>query len=94
MHDFQAFEGKASELNVNGIMISQGGELIFERHWQDDCRRNIYSASKSFTSAAVGIAIGEGLLSLGEPLTEAFPDDLPAQPGENLKRATVYRPYR
>lgn len=89
MHDFQAFEGKASELNVNGIMISQGGELIFERHWQDDCRRNIYSASKSFTSAAVGIAIGEGLLSLGEPLTEAFPDDLPAQPGENLKRATV-----
>lgn len=89
MHDFRAFEDKASELNVNGMMISQGGKLIFERHWQDDCRRNIYSASKSFTSAAVGIAIGEGLLSPDEPLTVAFPDDLPAQPGENLKKATV-----
>ena len=89
MHDFRAFEDKASELNVNGMMISQGGKLIFERHWQDDCRRNIYSASKSFTSAAVGIAIGEGLLSPDEPLTVAFTDDLPAQPGENLKKATV-----
>ncbi|MBS6723812.1 MAG: serine hydrolase [Clostridiales bacterium] len=52
-------------------------------------RRNIYSATKSFTSCAVGFAIQEGLLSLDEKLTEAFPKDLPEQVSDHLARATV-----
>ena len=57
--------------------------------WDDDCRRNVYSASKSFTSAAVGIAQREGLLSIDEKLTDAFAEDLPEEVSENLAAATV-----
>ena len=58
-------------------------------NWDDDCRRNIYSASKSFTSAAVGIAQREGLLSIEEKLTDAFAEDLPEEVSEPLRQATV-----
>lgn len=34
----------------------------------------LYSLSKSFTSAAAGLAIGEGLLSLDEPVISYFPE--------------------
>ena len=53
------------------------------------CRRNIYSATKSFTSCAVGFAVQEGLIDLNEKLTEAFSGDLPECIDENLKEATV-----
>ena len=87
--DFSRFCEIAGSLGVLAVRISQGGELSFHHNWDDDCRRNLYSATKSFTSAAVGIAVGEGLLSLDEKLTEAFPDDLPAAVDENLRKATV-----
>ena len=54
----------AGPLRALGVKVSQDGEQIAEHLWEPVCRRNIYSATKSFTSAAVGIAIGEGLLSL------------------------------
>ena len=52
-------------------------------------RRNQYSASKSFTSAAVGIAEREGLLGLEEKLCDVFREEVPENPSENLQKATV-----
>ena len=49
----------------------------------------IYSASKSFTSCAVGFAVQEGLIDLDERLMDAFKEDIPNNPDENLKKATV-----
>ena len=72
-----------------GIRVSQGGELIAQRSWDEECRRNIYSASKSVTSCAVGFAVQEGLVKLSEKLVDAFPDDLPAHVGDCLAAATV-----
>ena len=60
----------AEDLRLITVMVSQHGKLLQKYNWDDDCRRNIYSASKSFTSAAVGIAQREGLLSIDEKLTE------------------------
>ena len=37
----------------------------------------------------MGIAEGEGLLSLDEPLLEAFPKEAPENPCPNLRKATV-----
>ena len=62
---------KAKELNVLGFKVSQNGELIGEWYSEPECRRNIYSATKSFTSCAVGFAAQEGP-SLDEKLTEAL----------------------
>ena len=79
----------ANGLNVLGIKITKDNETVAEWHSEDECRRNIYSATKSFTSCAVGFAVQEGLISLNEKLTEAFSGDLPDSIDDNLKAATV-----
>ena len=83
------FVKKAKEYNVLGIKISKDNELAAEWYSEPECRRNIYSATKSFTSCAVGFAVQEGLIDLNEKLTEAFSGDLPECIDENLKEATV-----
>ena len=87
--DISDFVKKAKEYNVLGIKISKDNELAAEWYSEPECRRNIYSATKSFTSCAVGFAVQEGLIDLNEKLTEAFSDDLPECIDENLKEATV-----
>ena len=89
MLDLSSFIQTAGPLRALGVVVSQNGTQIARHTWDGACRRNVYSASKSFTSAAVGIALKEGLLSLEERLTEAFPKELPQQVPENLQKATV-----
>ena len=79
----------AKTLNVLGIKITKDNETAAEWYSEAECRRNIYSATKSFTSCAVGFAVQEGLISLDEKLTDAFAEDLPDSIDENLKAATV-----
>ncbi len=87
--DLSRFIDKAIHYRVLGLKISQQGKLIAEWHFEPEARRNIYSASKSFTSCAVGFAVQEGLLSLDEPLTEAFKADIPNQISPHLAQARV-----
>lgn len=91
--DFQmelnGFIQKAEPLRALGVVVSQHGTEIARHLWEGACRRNVYSASKSFTSAAVGFALQEGLLSLDERLTEAFAEELPDPVPDNLKKAVV-----
>lgn len=87
--DLRAFVEAAGPLRALGVVVSQGGEERARHLWEGACRRNVYSASKSFTSAAVGIALREGLLSLEEKLVECFPEELPDPVPEGLARATV-----
>lgn len=79
----------AAPLRALGVTVSQNGREIARHTWEGACRRNVYSASKSFTSAAVGIAIREGLLSLEERLVDVFPDELPETVSDNLQKAAV-----
>ena len=39
------------------LKITKDSELIAEWYSEAECRRNIYSATKSFTSCAVGFAV-------------------------------------
>ena len=89
MIDLTEFESRAVPLRALGVVVSQNGTQLARKLWDDACRRNVYSASKSFTSMAVGIAQKEGLLSIDEKLTDAFKDDLPEIVSDNLKAATV-----
>ena len=75
--DISDFIKAASDYNVLGIKVSKDNELAAEWYSEPECRRNIYSATKSFTSCAVGFAVQEGLIDLNEKLTEAFSGDLP-----------------
>ena len=70
--DISDFIGAAKTFHVLGIKVTKDGDLINEWYSEPECRRNIYSATKSFTSCAVGFAVQEGLLSLDEKLTDAY----------------------
>ncbi len=87
--DLSAFVDAAAPLRALGVVVTQEGREVASHLWEAACRRNIYSASKSVTATAVGIAAGEGLLSLEERLVDVFKDDLPQTVGENLEKAVV-----
>ena len=87
--DFQEFEQQVSGEKVYGVMASQSGKLLGKKIWDLDCRRNVYSAAKSVTACAVGFAVQEGLMTLEEPLTSAFAQDLPETVSDNLAKAPV-----
>ena len=83
------FMERTEKTGILGVKVTQNGRDIAKHLWDDECRRNVYSASKSFTSAAVGIAVREGLVSLDEKLVEAFSKDLPGEVNEYLEQARV-----
>lgn len=85
----KGFDERARELRLLNLRVWKEGALVLSKDYDSEMRRNQYSASKSFTSTAVGIALGEGLLSLEERLVDAFPKDVPECAGENLQKATV-----
>lgn len=79
----------ATPLRALAVTVLQNGQEIARHEWEPVIRRNVYSVSKSFTAAAVGIAASEGLLSLDEKLVDAFPDELPAVVSDHLKKACI-----
>ena len=82
--EMKTYLAEAERLGVLGVNVTKDDELILCWRSEGECRRNIYSASKSFTAVAVGFAVQEGLIRLDEKLTEAFSEDLPEKVGENL----------
>ena len=73
---------------MNSFMFVRHGYVVAEGWWgpYDAATAHIlYSLSKSFTSTAVGLAIGEGKLSLDDEVLKFFPADAPAEPSANLK---------
>lgn len=78
--------------DLHSIMILKDGNVIFEK-WMSQGKEDephiLNSVSKTFTSMAVGLAISEGKLSLGDKLVEIFPEHCPENPSEYLKEVTV-----
>jgi len=87
--DLREFITGAEKYRLLGLLVNKDGELTDSWHFEPECRRNIYSASKSFTAIAVGFAVQEGLISIDEKLTDAFCKDMPENISENLAKATV-----
>ena len=52
-------------------------------------RLECFSVTKSFTATAVGLAQGEGFLSLDDPISRYFSEEWPADADEKLSRVTV-----
>ena len=70
----------AENLPCEAVTVYQGDKYVVGHRWVEDRPRNIYSHTKSFTSTAVGLAIGDGLLSLDDKPAEFFPEALPDEP--------------
>ena len=74
---------------IHSIMVVQHGKVLAEKFFSPDTAHVLHSVSKTFTSTAVGFAISEGLLSLDDKIVDIFPESVPENPSENLKKVTI-----
>ena len=78
--------------DIHSVIVMRRGKVIGEMYPQPFRARfghTIYSASKTFTAAAVGIAIAENRLRLDDRLAVFFPEQLPAEVSEWLASVRV-----
>lgn len=82
-------------LDVYGIRVIKNGELIAGHDFAPDIRYPLYSATKSFTSTAVGLALEETRLSLDHSilsyLEEYVPKSTSMEVVEGLSKITLQR---
>jgi len=79
-------------VEVHSFMLLRYGKLCAEgwyRPYAPDIPHIMFSFSKSLTSTAIGFAEQEGILSLDERLVDIFPDKIPENPSENLKKCNI-----
>jgi CubicO group peptidase (beta-lactamase class C family) len=74
--------------NIHSVLVFRSGELVLEEYFEGTMRsdstfrefgrdslHDAYSVSKSFTSAAVGLAIASGdITSVDQPVADFFPE--------------------
>ncbi len=77
---------------IHSFMFLRHGKVIAEGWWNPfgpDYRHLMYSASKTFTATAIGLAVTEGRLKLTDKVISFFPYSLPDTIGTNMKDLTV-----
>jgi CubicO group peptidase (beta-lactamase class C family) len=78
---------------VRSVLVVRHGYLVYERYWQGVTAsdgHNSYSATKSFVSALVGIALRDRQLqSLDQTIQELLADHLPATADPRLRQVTL-----
>ncbi len=84
---------KENNIEVHSIMIMSQGKVAFESWaypYSPDHPHAMYSVSKTVTSAAVGFAVEEGLMSTDTKLLDIFPDFMPDKKDENLEMLDIH----
>jgi CubicO group peptidase (beta-lactamase class C family) len=85
-------ELERSAHHVHSLMIVRRGRVAAEGWWspnRPEYPQMLFSLTKSFTSTAVGMAIGEGRFTLDDPVISFFPGELPAAVSPNLAAMKV-----
>lgn len=79
-------------LRVLNVVVRQNGELMARHDFEEEQPHLLYSASKTFTSMAVGIAVHEGNFKLDDLVVDFFPDYFHtcSNNTEFLKRITIH----
>jgi CubicO group peptidase (beta-lactamase class C family) len=78
LHSFMLLQNGA--VPGNGAVVAEG----WWAPYRPEQVHHLYSLSKSFTSAAIGLLVDEGQLSLNDRLVELFPEALPAEVSSHL----------
>jgi hypothetical protein len=85
-------DAENSRIELNSFMLYRSGSVIAEGFWwpyRSDLPHMLHSATKSFVSVAVGLAIQEGYFSLDSIVTSFFPDHVPKNASPHLLSMTV-----
>lgn len=78
--------------DIHSIMIMRHGNVVAETYpkpFSAEYKHTLFSCSKTFVSAAVGIAIGENKLRLSDRVATYFIGELPDSISDNLANMTV-----
>lgn len=81
-----------TDTDVHGIMVMRHGKVVAEKFcspWAAPYGHTLYSCSKTFTAVAVGLAIGDSLLTLDTKMADVLTDVMPAVPGDSMAQITV-----
>ena len=84
----------AQATQLNSVMVLKDGEIVAE--YYDNCfgpdfRHVCWSASKTFTSTAIGLAVDDGLLSVNTKIVDVLgAEELPDTISDTLASLTVY----
>lgn len=81
------------KLDCHSVMVQRHGKVCTEGWWAPYAPEHshmLFSVSKSFTSTAIGFAVGEGLLSVKDRVMKFFADDLPCKTCEHMQQMTVH----
>ena len=80
-------------LVFHNIMIVKDGKVViedtFDPEWPAERPQHVFSASKTLTALAVGLAVDDGLMTVEDKVTDYFPDKLPEEVSDNLKALKV-----
>lgn len=79
-------------LELHSLMIAVGGKVAAEGWWApyaSPFRHGCYSGTKTFTSAAVGFAVAEGLVNEEDPLVSFFPEKMKPGQDANMPLVTI-----
>ena len=71
------------ELELHSLVVLKSGRTLAEHYWapwQPEDRPLVYSVSKTLTATAIGLAVGEGLLRLDDPVVQLLPEADPGDP--------------
>ena len=80
------------ECDIHHVMVVRHGKVIAELHpapFRAQDSHTLYSASKTFTSLAVGLAIDDNLLRLTDRVMTFFPDKRSDRVSDNMAAMTV-----
>jgi hypothetical protein len=79
-------------VELHSFMFIRHGKVIAEGWWNpygSDYKHIMFSASKTFTATAVGLAVSENRLKITDKVISFFPYSLPDSISENMKELTV-----
>ncbi|MCF2144772.1 MAG: beta-lactamase family protein [Candidatus Heimdallarchaeota archaeon] len=89
--DMDAYINESSIL-LKSLLIIRHGYLVYERYFLDNNEsslQEIYSITKSFTSALIGIAVGEGYLNVSQKMLDFFPNRTIANLDARKEKITI-----
>lgn len=83
---------ETKDTELHHLMVVRGGAVLAEIHpepFRAEDRHTLYSASKTFTALAAGLAYDDNLLRINDRVASFFPEFLPDSVSEKLAEMTV-----
>jgi CubicO group peptidase (beta-lactamase class C family) len=81
-----------NKLEIHSFMFIRHGKVIAEGWWKPygpEYKHILFSASKTFTATAIGLAVSENRLKVTDKVVSFFPYSLPDSISEFMKEMTV-----